>query len=225
MRSQAAIKTTQVEKDNLRNLFAQTSTIFCTFSGRDHIFDYVNHAHITALGFDATGKTLRQAQPESVEVFTIMDSVFDTGVAVNYSEISVTLGKGLRYFDVTYAPRRDESGSINGVMVLAAEVTSRVEAVQKIKKANADLERILMQVPAAVAFLKGENLAYEIVNDRYLEIIGKGEVIKGKPVREALPELEESFHHARFNFKGEKRRLFPDRVVAFQPGFHVFRSD
>ena len=110
--------------------------------GSDHVFEYVNQAHITALGFDATGKSVIEAQSESVEVHDILDNVFQTGATAHLHEIAVTVGDRLRYFDFTYAPSRDRLGKVNGIMVLGSEVTERVEADVKVKRAHQDLERI-----------------------------------------------------------------------------------
>lgn len=181
-----------VEDKNLRNLFAQTPEMFCILKGPEHVFEFVNEAHIKALGFDATGKAVRVAQPESVEVHGILDEVYATGVTAHLHEIPVTLGKSLRYFDLTYAARKDNNGHVNGIMILGSEVTNRVLADEKVKRAHENLVRILMQAPAGVAYMKGESLVFEIVNSRYIEIAGKGDFINGKPLREAFVELEES---------------------------------
>lgn len=100
----------------------------CVLKGPQHVFEFVNEAHVKTLGFDATGKTVRQAQPESVEVHGILDNVFKTGVTAQLREIPVTVGEHLRYFDLTYAARRDQNGVIDGIMILGTEITAQVEA-------------------------------------------------------------------------------------------------
>lgn len=180
-----------VEDKNLRNLFAQTPEMFCILRGPDHTFEFVNEAHIKILGFNATGKSVREAQPESIEVHGILDDVYKTGKTSSFQEIPVTVGDSLRYFDLTFAASRDMEGNIKGIMILGSEVTNRVLADEKVKRAHENLVRILMQAPAGVAYLKGAPLVFEIVNNRYLEMVDKGDFIKGKPLREAFAELEE----------------------------------
>ncbi len=46
-----------------------------------------------------------------------------------------------------------------------------------------------MQAPALIATLRGPDLVFDLVNPRYQQLFGK-RVIAGKPLREALPELE-----------------------------------
>lgn len=114
------------ERMNLRNLFKQTPEMVCYLIGPDHIFEFVNEAHVKALGFDATGMKVREAQPESVEVHGILDNVYRTGVTAELHEIPVTVTDRVRYFNLTYAARFNESGAVNGVMILGAEVTDQV---------------------------------------------------------------------------------------------------
>jgi PAS domain S-box-containing protein len=121
------------ERENFRNLFRQTPEMVCILKGPDHVFEFVNQAHIKALGFDATGRSVRQAQPESVEVHGILDDVYRTGKTAELHEIAITLSGRLRRFNLTYAARRDEAGEINGVMVLGVEVTDQVAAREQLR--------------------------------------------------------------------------------------------
>jgi len=51
------------------------------------------------------------------------------------------------------------------------------------------LRRLFEQTPGFVAFLRGRQLVFELVNPAYCQLIGHREIL-GKPVREALPEIE-----------------------------------
>lgn len=78
----------------------------------EHVFEFVNAAHVRALGFGATGMAVRQAQPESVEVHGILDEVYRTGVTAKLREIPVTVTATRLRRDVPLAPlpRRPASG-------------------------------------------------------------------------------------------------------------------
>jgi PAS domain S-box-containing protein len=61
-----------------------------------------------------------------------------------------------------------------------------------LKEANASYESmaaIFKQAPAFMCILRGPDHTFELVNDRYLQLIGQREVL-GLPVRHALPEIE-----------------------------------
>lgn len=124
-----------VERANFRELFRQTPDMVCILSGPKHLFEFVNEAHIKVLGFDATGMTVREAQPESVEVHGILDEVYRTGKTAELIEIPVTVTNRLRYFNLTYAARRNVHGDINGVMILGTEITDHVLSRQNLMKA------------------------------------------------------------------------------------------
>jgi signal transduction histidine kinase/CheY-like chemotaxis protein len=115
-----------LERENFRKLFAQVPEVVCILSGPEHIFEFVNQAHVRLLGFDATGMNVRQAQPESPTVHALLDGVYNSGDTAHLYEIPLVVGKHLRYFNLTYAPRFDDRGGIDGIMVLGTEVTSDV---------------------------------------------------------------------------------------------------
>ena len=134
-------KAVENERENFRNLFRQTPEMVCILRGPDHVFDFVNEAHIRALGFDATGMAVRVAQPESKEVHGILDEVYRTGQTASLHEIPVTLTDRIRYFNLTYAARRDDAGRISGIMVLGVEVTDQVLARERIKSVGEALKK------------------------------------------------------------------------------------
>lgn len=47
----------------------------------------------------------------------------------------MTVGDRLRYFNLTYAARRDESGEIDGIMILGTEITDQIEDSKRLEKA------------------------------------------------------------------------------------------
>ena len=146
------------ERANLRKLFTQIPEFFCFLSGPEHRFEFVNESHIKVLGFDATGKTVREAQPDSIEVHGILDKVYQTGGTAEMNEAALTVGNRLRYFNLTFSPRYDASGSIDGIMILGTEVTNRVlrtsgynlqrEALEKALNGTAlsDVLKVLVQM-------------------------------------------------------------------------------
>lgn len=128
------------ERENFRNLFRQTPEMVCILSGPEHRFEFVNDAHIKALGFDATGMTVRHAQPESVEVHGILDEVYTTGKTAELREIPVTVTDRLRFFNLTYAAKRNSNGVIDGVMILGTEITDQFLNREILRSQNLALE-------------------------------------------------------------------------------------
>lgn len=138
-----ARKSIENERSNFRNLFKQTPEFVCITRGPLHLFEFVNEAHVRVLGFDATGMTVREAQPESVEVHGILDEIYNTGKTAELIEIQVTVKHRLRYFNLTFAARRDELDYINGVMILGTEVTEQVLSRESLKSSQLKLKEAI----------------------------------------------------------------------------------
>lgn len=127
--------------ENLIHLFRQTPELFCILAGPNHVFEFANEAEVSMLGFDPTGMSVQQAQPESVEIHSILDKVFESGISTRVIESGITVGNRVRYFDLTFAARRDSHERINGVMILGSEVTHRVQARRDLQANEARLNQ------------------------------------------------------------------------------------
>ncbi len=160
------------ERENFRNLFRQTPEMVCILSGPEHRFEFVNEAHIKALGFDATGMAVRVAQPESVEVHGLLDGVYLTGKTASLHEIPVTLGDRVRYFNLTYAARRNEAGEINGIMILGAEVTEQVDARNALEESQQRYQLLYDYSPLPKWIIDEETLQFVDVNQAAIRHYG-----------------------------------------------------
>lgn len=70
------------------------------------------------------------------------------------------------------------------------QAVARVDrALAEAKVERQRLYDVFMQAPAAIAVLEGPSHVFTVANPRYRELVGGREVL-GKPVREALPEVE-----------------------------------
>ncbi len=76
---------------------------------------------------------------------------------------------------------------------LEAHVDQRTKALQLAQaetvRQQQQLERLFMQAPAAICILNGPELVYELVNPAYQQLFPNRQLL-GKPILEALPELE-----------------------------------
>ena len=153
----------EIERANLANLFRQTPEMVCILAGPEHRFEFVNEAHVRVLGFNATGMTMYEAQPESVEVHGILDDVFRSGKTAALVEIPVTLTGQLRYFNLTYAARKNGRDQVDGIMILGSEVTETVLARKAQENQRRWLESVLDRLPIPVFFIdpKSEKVTFD----------------------------------------------------------------
>ncbi|HXH99410.1 MAG TPA: ATP-binding protein [Sphingobacteriaceae bacterium] len=72
---------------------------------------------------------------------------------------------------------------------LLARVASQLKLVNLRQATETNVRNLFMQAPAAIGVLRGPQHIYELTNAMYKQLIGNRDVV-GKPIRQALPELE-----------------------------------
>jgi PAS domain S-box-containing protein len=93
------------------------------------------------------------------------------------------------YLDLVYQPYKEIDGTINRVMVHCHDVTQTVADRKKIEDSEARLRSVIAAAPAGIGLFVGPDLIVEMPNQSFIDIVGKGPDIEGKPLREVMPEL------------------------------------
>ena len=90
----------------------------------------------------------------------------------------------------------DHAGKVGGVLVICNDVTAQHIMTEELRRANlrlADegsrLRHLFHESPGFMCVLRGPQYVFELANASYLYLIGNRDII-GRPLREALPELE-----------------------------------
>jgi PAS domain S-box-containing protein len=94
------------------------------------------------------------------------------------------------WYTFSYSPVRDETGGIAGMFCACTETTQEVKLRAALKAEQDRLRELFKQAPGFMAMLRGRDQVFELVNDAYLQLVGHRRDIVGKPVRQALPEIE-----------------------------------
>lgn len=81
------------------------------------------------------------------------------------------------------------NGEIIGAITMLFDITENVMARKKVEAQSLMVKDLLLTAPAFIATLRGPDHVYDLVNERYQALFGK-RIIQGKPIMEALPELE-----------------------------------
>ncbi len=123
-------------ENHWRNLVDSSATATAIYQGRDMTIQAVNQAMITIWGKDASvqGKTFAEAIPEVEDqpFLSLLQNVYDTGIAYHEAEGKAILRVDGRlqefWFNYSYAPLREESGKIYGIIHTATDITSQVQA-------------------------------------------------------------------------------------------------
>ncbi|WP_241665247.1 response regulator [Teichococcus oryzae] len=164
---------------------------------------------------DPDGEGLRQLRRSLQAVLTHRQP--DTIALIRYA-IPSAMGFEDRFWSATHTPILDEAGEVSLILQQTDDVTEmqrlrqeagtgasdlpldleesifrRAEMVSRtnllLDAERLHLRRLVEQAPAFAAFVRGPDHVFEIVNAAYTRLVGRDDML-GKPVREALPELE-----------------------------------
>lgn len=95
----------------------------------------------------------------------------------------------------------------------------RREVEERVRMERQRLYDLFMQAPAIIAVLRGPTHIFELANPMYMRVVGIHRSIIGKPIREALPELEgqgfyellDNVYHTGMPFLGNETLVLLDR--------------
>lgn len=170
----------QRELDRWRELFRQAPAPIALLRGPTHVFEVVNDAYTQLVGGrDVLGKPVGEALPEVVPqgFIALLDGVYRSGEPYLGHGVSVQLRRAGQaepeehVLDFIYHPTRNPSGDVDGIFVLAMDMTERTRAEAALRISNWQLgeerERLKVLVEAeqrAQAALKlfNENLEGEV---------------------------------------------------------------
>ena len=150
-REKAARTAAESEKSRLYQFLMQAPALICVLRGPEHVFELVNPLYEALVGGrDLSGLPIREALPELTGqgYFELLDRVVTTGEAFVGKELPASLVRGADgaakqgYFDFTYQPMRDIDGAVEGILVLAVEVTEQVVARAALEQAIAEARRL-----------------------------------------------------------------------------------
>ncbi len=188
----------RTSEERFRNMIIQAPVAIGILNGRDMTVETANLPILELWGKDASiiGLTLTKALPEIKDqgFLELLEGVYDSGMAHYGFETHAQLHRrGIledAYFNFVYAPVLDETKASTGVMVIATEVTQQVKARMALLESEQRFRNLIEEAPVATSLFLGRDLVIDLPNEAILKIWGKGNTVAGKPLREALPELE-----------------------------------
>ncbi|MBC5764519.1 PAS domain-containing protein [Ramlibacter albus] len=135
----------QAEIERWRELFRQAPAPVAFVTGEDHVFEVANDAYRALVGGrDILGRPVREALPEVVDqgFLSLLDQVRGSGQPYVGNSVSVKLQHSPeepaedRVLDFVYQPVRNATGAVDGIFVLATDVTERAKAEAALRLTN-----------------------------------------------------------------------------------------
>jgi PAS domain S-box-containing protein len=144
----------------------------------DHGWQGVIHPADIAPVLEAWSRSLTTGESYEVEFrLRRADGVYHWHIGRAIPEYDAT-GRIVKWF-----------GSNTDIEDLRAAEDARDRALAEAKAERQQLYDVLLQVPAAITVLEGPEHVFRVVNPRYATLTGHRDLV-GKPIREAMPELE-----------------------------------
>ena len=179
-------------------VFTQAPIAMAFFEGPEMVIKSANPMILDLWGKDAgiIGLKLLQALPElEGQPFPdLLDQVYQTGIEYKgYETLARIERKGILedcYFNFIYSPLRDPLGNVIGVCAVATEVTEQVVAKMQLQASERRFKQFIFNADVATGFYTGRDMVIQVANDAMLQVWGKDASVIGKPLAEALPELQ-----------------------------------
>ncbi len=180
-------------------IFSSTSLVLI-LKGEDLVITVANDSMLETLGKgkDVIGKPLLTVIPEIIEqgLGDLLNQVYATGEpSYGYEKPVYLLRNGkqeLFHFTFVYQAQRDISGEINGVAVLAHDVTEQALSNSKIKDSEERFRLLVMQAPVAICVLRGRDYVIETINEPMVTMWDRNmHDVLNKPAFDVLVEFRE----------------------------------
>lgn len=196
----AKYKIEESEK-RFRNIVHQAPLGITILRGPDFVVEMANEIYLLLVDrkeSEFVGRPLFDTLPE-VKAFveSPLLSVLNTGVPFHGTEFPVTLRRYGReettYFNFVYDALREEDGTINGIIVVAMEVTELKEAKHILAESEKHFRQMVLQSPIGMAIFRGTDIVIEVANSVMLRDIWNKEEheVIGKKLVDVFPELQD----------------------------------
>ena len=181
-----------------RDLVLSSPAPIAILKGPSYIITIANNAIIEIWGkcTNIIGKALFSILPEWEEkgFQNLFQAVFTSAKPSQALETAIPFllnGKlEARYYNFLFQPVLNLMGEVEGIGIIATDVTSQVLLNQKLKKSEEHFRKLMLQAPVAICIFRSPEFTVEIANEEMLRFWGRSEEeVINKPVFEAMPEL------------------------------------
>lgn len=167
--------------------------------GNDFIVEMANETYLQIIDRKEetfVGRSLFDSLPEVKDIVEpLLRGVIETGQPAYGHEFEVEINrfdnKERTFFNFVYQPLYEPNGNIDGVIVVANEVTKQVEAKFALQQSEAQFRNIINQSPIAMTIFRGRDLVIELANQTMLKNVWRRELVEvqGRKLLDVFPEL------------------------------------
>ncbi len=191
-------KVLKESESRFRNLVLQAPIAIGLLRGQQMVIETANEAILNLWGKTEAilGKPLLEAMPEfeGQGFIELLRDVYYSGKPFYGNEILAQIIRNGRkeacYFNFVYAPVRDANGLINGVSVVATEITDQIQSKKNLQFSEERFRSFIANSPTPIAIYEGPEMRIRMANQAVLDTWGRDASVIGKTFREVLPELD-----------------------------------
>ncbi|GAC1420237.1 MAG: hypothetical protein NVS9B7_09740 [Flavisolibacter sp.] len=189
-------------EERSRNLIYSSPFAIGILKGVDHVITIGNDAiiQIWGKGKEIIGKSYFEVLPELAEqgYREVFNGVYTSGKAANFVETPVHILQDgimtLKYYNFILYPQRNDNGEVDGIGIIASEVTPLAEQNKKIKESESRFQNLIREATVGIVVLTGDEMKVAIVNDAYGKLIGyTAEKLMDKNMFDVIPDAEAYF--------------------------------
>ncbi|GAB3330918.1 hypothetical protein GCM10027299_36280 [Larkinella ripae] len=189
-------------EEYIRGIIDQAPVGIAVLQGDQFVFEAANNNYLMLIGKskqEAVGKPILEALPElkNQGIFELLTKVIQTGQSFFGNEFPVTLNRfgkdEIVYFNFVYQPLREADGSVNGIIVVANDVTELVKSKHAIQESERQFRNLVMKSPIAMAIFRGPDHRIEIANETMLQTLWQRPMseVRGRKLLDIFPELND----------------------------------
>lgn len=183
---------------NLHDIIDQAPVGMAIFKGKEMILEKVNKELLNLWGKDESiiGLPLLEGSPEMRDqpFPQLLNNVYESGIAYKGTEHEALVPRNGKleksYFNFIYSPLKNRNHEIVGIIVVASDVSDLVGSKKALEESEKRYKDLIMDAPVATGIYLGEEMNIWLANDAMLKFWGKDSSVIGKPLQEAIPELE-----------------------------------
>lgn len=133
------------EREELLSLIINSIPAYISYIDKDYVYRFANdyYKNLDFINGDITGKHVKEAIIEKYYNKSLPSIQLAFEGKNSSFEVNVTLKDGSeKHVDVNYISDKSEDGEVRGVIVLAIDLTQRIEFENILNKQNSDLKKI-----------------------------------------------------------------------------------
>lgn len=143
------VRTLEVERKRLTDLFRQAPAFIAVLRGPEHVFERINPPYLQMVGRrELLGKPVREAFPEIKDqgFFEILDEVYRTGTPFVGKDMRILFREKEgapvheHYIDFVYQPLVEADGSVSGIFAHGIDLTERKRAEDALRERQGEIE-------------------------------------------------------------------------------------